>query len=86
MNGQYDHKNAMYIFPNGAGIPVATMGSMDTLEHLMHPALLQAGIRAAVCNQNIELNWMTCMVVKDNKPAPPNPICAECINTVEQLV
>ena len=85
MNGHHDHTRAMYVFPNGALIPVATAGPLDHLEHLAHPGMFMAGIRVAICNQGIELNWMTFMMVKDGKPAPPNPICAECINTVESV-
>ena len=82
MNGVYDTERAMYVFPNGAMIPVATAGPLDTIEHLAHPALFMAGVRVALCNQ-LDLKWMTYMMVKDNKPAPPNTLCSECVGIVE---
>ncbi len=85
MSGYYDNDRAMYIFPNGAAIPVATAGPFDRLEHLAHPGLFMTGVRVAVCNQGIELNWMTVMMVQDTKPAPPNPLCTECVTTVENV-
>lgn len=76
-----DEERQLYFTDKGAGpIPVLTQTEYDQLRHLSNPFMFMAGVRVAVCNQSIELNW--CVAWRADGPLP---ICTECIRTVEEI-
>jgi len=75
----YDHLQQMYFREvDGLGpFPVLTKGRADSLQHLAIPQLFITGIRVAVCNQNIALDWCV------GWSPEPFPVCVTCIEKVE---
>lgn len=77
----YDFEHQLYVTSNGVGpIPVLVKSETDMLQHLCNPIMFGMGMRMAVCNQNIELNW--CVAIR---PSGPLPICLECVRIVEDI-
>jgi hypothetical protein len=52
----------------------------DQLQHLAVPQLFMAGVRVAVCNQQIPLDWGCVLRIEGALP-----ICDPCVRIVENL-